>query len=200
MTSIIWGLDIPVPGSRFKEWDRITDKPVIEACFRHKDFSFELCDRCGEQVTGDRRSAGLTTCSTACTARLWDIRHDFAITKEREQRGKRPSRFWEVIKQECFRRDRYTCQGCGKTRSTLDVLRNHYLATGGDIDGTGKPSDFLLNVHHIRPVAEGGDNTPDNLVTLCGKCHKKAHSTVANKRRRHIGLESFGILPVGQKG
>lgn len=198
MTSIIWGLAIPVPGSRFKEWDTITKKPVIEACFRYKDFSFEICDRCGEQVTGDRRSAGLTTCSTACHVRLWDIRHDFIIAKEQMQRGKRPSRFWEVIKQECFRRDRHTCQGCGKTKPVLEQLKEQYQVSGDLPNSTDPRSDFVLNVHHIRPIAEGGDNTPENLVTLCGKCHKEAHSAVANKRRRHIGLESFGIIPVGQ--
>ena len=75
-------------------------------------------------------------------------------------------------------------------------MKERCQSMGGEIKGAWKPSDFILNVHHIRPIAAGGDNTPDNLVTLCGKCHKEAHSAVANKRRRHIGLESFGIVPV----
>ena len=32
---------------------------------------------------------------------------------------------------------------------------------------TGCPSRLELHVHHMRPVAEGGTHTPDNLVSLC---------------------------------
>lgn len=42
-------------------------------------------------------------------------------------------------------RDNYTCQLCGK-----------------------KPSS---QVHHIIPRKFGGNNSLDNLITLCGKCH-----------------------------
>ncbi len=48
-------------------------------------------------------------------------------------------------------RDRHRCQspGCGNTR--------------------------FLEVHHIRPRAEGGGNDPANLITLCSACHQLAH-------------------------
>lgn len=32
-----------------------------------------------------------------------------------------------------------------------------------------------LHVHHIHPKSKGGENNPLNLVTLCRKCHSKAH-------------------------
>jgi 5-methylcytosine-specific restriction endonuclease McrA len=200
VTKIIWGLGIPVPGSKFKKWDNTTKKPLFEPCFRLKDFSFELCEICGEQVVGDRSLAGLTTCSIRCTVKKWDVRHDLVITREREQKGKRPPRFWEIIKQECFIRDNHTCQGCRKTKEELDELIGKAECTDGLIDETVKRSDFVLNAHHIRPISEGGDNTLDNLVSLCGKCHKKEHSTVANRKRKHIGLESFGVLAIGDEG
>ena len=47
-----------------------------------------------------------------------------------------------------LRRDNYTCQECGK------------------INGT---------VHHKVPRKDGGQDSMDNLVTVCnGGCHKKA--------------------------
>ena len=35
--------------------------------------------------------------------------------------------------------------------------------------------DGQLEVHHIVPVAKGGGDEPENLVTLCKECHKKRH-------------------------
>lgn len=33
-----------------------------------------------------------------------------------------------------------------------------------------------LQVHHRRPVSQGGDNDPANLVTLCDACHAGVHA------------------------
>lgn len=35
--------------------------------------------------------------------------------------------------------------------------------------------DGGLNVHHIKPVSEGGGDEPENLITLCKDCHKEVH-------------------------
>ncbi len=35
----------------------------------------------------------------------------------------------------------------------------------------------LWHVHHIIPIAEGGDFGPDNVITLCIPCHKKVHGS-----------------------
>lgn len=32
-----------------------------------------------------------------------------------------------------------------------------------------------MNVHHVLPVADGGDGLPDNLVALCPNCHSTVH-------------------------
>lgn len=37
--------------------------------------------------------------------------------------------------------------------------------------GCGATED--LTVHHIIPVKQGGDRSPENLVTLCRSCHSK---------------------------
>jgi hypothetical protein len=49
---------------------------------------------------------------------------------------------------EVFKRDSFTCQYCGAT-----------------------PPKVILNVDHIHPVAEGGDNNMDNLITSCEPCN-----------------------------
>jgi len=38
-----------------------------------------------------------------------------------------------------------------------------------------------LHVHHIVPVSEGGQKfDPENLMTLCGDCHREVHSEYYN--------------------
>jgi hypothetical protein len=47
---------------------------------------------------------------------------------------------------------------------------------------TGCPSRLELHVHHMRPVAEGGTHSPDNLVSLCDFHHalepEKGHERI----------------------
>lgn len=35
----------------------------------------------------------------------------------------------------------------------------------------------VQEVHHIKPVSEGGQNFYDNLIPLCADCHKRVHLT-----------------------
>ena len=58
-----------------------------------------------------------------------------------------PKRRMEVLN-----RDRHRCVICGRQE--------------------GVNVDFELNVHHIRPRAEGGLTKPNNLITICRRCHK----------------------------
>lgn len=32
-----------------------------------------------------------------------------------------------------------------------------------------------LEVHHIQPLSEGGDDTPENTIAVCPNCHRKLH-------------------------
>jgi len=55
------------------------------------------------------------------------------------------------VRREVLARDQHRCRapGCGRTR--------------------------FLEVHHIVPRRKGGSNGPENLVTLCGACHRLWH-------------------------
>lgn len=49
---------------------------------------------------------------------------------------------------EIFKRDKFTCQYCG-----------------------AHPPEIVLHVDHIQAVANGGDNSDDNLITSCDRCN-----------------------------
>lgn len=50
-------------------------------------------------------------------------------------------------------RDQHTCQLCQKNAKGVE-----------------------LNVHHVVWKSKGGSNTPENLLTLCTKCHDRVHT------------------------
>lgn len=50
---------------------------------------------------------------------------------------------------EVFKRDKFTCQYCGRMSP-----------------------DVILEIDHIKPVAEGGKNTMLNLITSCRDCNR----------------------------
>ena len=60
-------------------------------------------------------------------------------------------------------RDSFICQDCGK-----------FLAYKNSC-GIYVPIDDDAEVHHIKPVADGGGDEPGNLITLCADCHKIRH-------------------------
>ena len=55
-------------------------------------------------------------------------------------------------------RDNYTCQDCGWTHEQWN-----------------RSDPRHLEAHHIKPHAAGGENTTDNLITLCNICHDVRH-------------------------
>lgn len=61
-------------------------------------------------------------------------------------------------------RDNFTCQDCGE-------IHNYVNEHGMNIP----VDDGQLEVHHIIPLSKGGGNEPENLITLCKRCHKERH-------------------------
>ncbi|OYZ10966.1 MAG: hypothetical protein B7Y39_19920, partial [Bdellovibrio sp. 28-41-41] len=43
-------------------------------------------------------------------------------------------------------------------------------------DGSICGQSRWVHFHHIQPVANGGENTAENLVTLCSSHHRLWHS------------------------
>jgi 5-methylcytosine-specific restriction endonuclease McrA len=66
-------------------------------------------------------------------------------------------------------------------------------------DACGLP---FLEVHHVRPLAEGGSDTVDNAVALCPNCHRAAHHAKDRRDRRNqlrdrLRLRGYGSPKAG---
>lgn len=90
--------------------------------------------------------AGARELSRAESGRM---RCDAAICKTR---GRNTTTIPPRVRRDVLARDLHRCQttGCGRTR--------------------------FLEVHHIVPRDKGGSNRAENLVTLCGSCHRHQHT------------------------
>lgn len=90
--------------------------------------------------------------------------------KSRELMAKRKG-LSKKIRFEVFKRDKFTCQYCGR-----------------------KAPEVVLNVDHIDPVAGGGTNEITNLITSCFSCNsgkkdiKLDDDSVVAKQRRQLEL------------
>jgi 5-methylcytosine-specific restriction endonuclease McrA len=59
-------------------------------------------------------------------------------------------------------------------------LRDQRRCTHINPDGARCSQKRWLDIHHIVPVSEGGQNTLENLKTLCSTHHKHAHETMSS--------------------
>lgn len=48
-----------------------------------------------------------------------------------------------------------------------------------------------LQIHHVVPRGEGGSDFPENLITLCSKCHAQAHGMDAPDPRDFMTGTTF---------
>jgi 5-methylcytosine-specific restriction endonuclease McrA len=65
------------------------------------------------------------------------------------------ARFYESLRQDILRRDGWRCQSCG-TMSNLEI-------------------------HHQEFRSHSGDDSEDNLITLCTACHDEIHHIAKSK-------------------
>jgi hypothetical protein len=75
-------------------------------------------------------------------------------------------------------------------RSVPPRLRRLVLARDGcrcRAEGCGRTQH--LQVHHRTPVGEGGRTVLDNLITLCGRCHRALHE-------RELSLQAAAADPL----
>ena len=82
--------------------------------------------------------------------KLAAIDHQFVVEFPEYRRCRDYPLNWPALAHAIRERDGYRCQDCHRTNVRLDV-------------------------HHRRPLSEGGTNRRTNLVTLCRRCHTKRH-------------------------
>lgn len=75
-----------------------------------------------------------------------------------------------TIRSAVLERDAHTCQKCGRK---------------------GK-----LELHHIKPITEGQDDTVENLVSLCSRCHREWEHVVYAPTSGQINFSAWLQLPL----
>lgn len=119
-----------------------------QICFKQPDYvPPKHCRWCGQELTGRRTSF-------CCDEHSRDFANVTVWNRGRDPYSLR-----------ILYRDNFTCQDCGE----FHAYQNKFKIFCPIDDGQ-------LNVHHIKPVSEGGGNEPENLVTLCVQCHRKRHT------------------------
>ena len=71
------------------------------------------------------------------------------MIRQRRPRVRLERELYAELRQRVLQRDAWRCQRCGS-------LRN-------------------LEVHHVRFRSSLGDDSEENLITLCGSCHRCHH-------------------------
>jgi len=77
---------------------------------------------------------------------------------------------WEAIRQRVLDRDGHACRFCDMTET--EHQEQH---------------DQGLHAHHVLPRDAGGEDHPDNLVTVCTACHRTIESVHAAAVEQHAG-------------
>lgn len=75
----------------------------------------------------------------------------------------------DPLRRKVLRRDGFSCQECS-----------------WHINEYNRADPRILELHHKRPHASGGENSEDNLVTLCNVCHDEVHSNVPGRQWRFM--------------
>ena len=138
--------------------------PLSKAC---KEYGFECvrrpqyvpdghCEWCGKELP--------KRCSSLCSK---ECRRLFGMAETWNARG--------GYAKHILRRDNFTCQDCGEFHA-MKNSHGIYIPT----------SDGELEIHHIKPVAEGGGDEPENLITLCHSCHLKRHEQMRSQADKKV--------------
>ena len=111
-------------------------------------------------------------CAYLGCARLTDKRyceeHEKLVNRQYERYGRDPAtrnrygRAWKRIR-DSYAKEHPLCEEC---------LKN----------GTFVPME---QVHHIKPLAEGGDHSRSNLISLCASCHSRIHAQRGDRWHNH---------------
>jgi hypothetical protein len=137
----------------------------------------------GEQVTGEelRYLAGDTS---AWPRRVRELRTEFGwpiVTRSSgrtdlpigvymleldRQAHEHDRKIPDPVRVEVLRRDKYRCVICGWSRSDL----------------TPDDPRKMLELHHVKHHAAKGENTPENLITLCNVHHDEEHRSQKHRR------------------
>lgn len=82
-------------------------------------------------------------------------------------------RYWVQLRKEVLEKFDFRCQKCKKRYPNVNVPYN----------------ERKLEVHHIIPKSEGGQDNFENFTVLCRKCHNQETTKQVRKLRRMKQLD-----------
>ncbi len=92
--------------------------------------------------------------STLVSFKISNIHSNIKIDKEIKNFEGR------VIRKEIYKRDNYICRACS-------------IKCVGKRDATKKNAWKIIQCHHVIKYKDSYDNSPENLITVCLRCHGK---------------------------
>ena len=70
-------------------------------------------------------------------------------------------------------------------KSILDLRMNQCELCGFDLLD-------LLEIHHVLPLQQGGDNSLENILCLCPTCHRIVHKYISSLQNNNVDIDSIG--------
>jgi predicted HNH restriction endonuclease len=95
----------------------------------------------------------------------------------------------EGDKTEAVTNDKSETEKTGRQSISAAIIHEVTLRDGGQCtyvspDGRRCECSRFLHLHHVKPVALGGENTVENLITICAAHHRLIHENDDSKRHR----------------
>jgi hypothetical protein len=95
----------------------------------------------------------------------------------------------EVDKTETVTNDKSETEKTGRQSISAAIIHEVNLRDGGQCtyvspDGRRCECSRFLHLHHVKPVALGGENTVENLITICAAHHRLIHENDDSKKYR----------------
>jgi 5-methylcytosine-specific restriction endonuclease McrA len=84
--------------------------------------------------------------------------------------------------------------------NSISKLKNINFIKGVECAICGNKNN--LNIHHLKPKNMGGNNNPENLITLCKSCHLFMHCNpilIMKEKIEHRNKTLNGIINVKKK-
>lgn len=161
---------------QYARWERLS--AALGAESREERLLAGLAARCvGGEDSGPEFLLVISECSRCRSAELVTSRGRFPVEQPL------------LLAAHC---DAVVQDADGTRRATIPPrLRRRVLARDGHVcQGPGCRHTQHLEIHHRLPRALGGKTVFENLVTLCGRCHRELH-------RREEELREAGRDPCG---
>lgn len=137
------------------------------------------CVYCG----GPLRSHQIKFCQGLCQNLHWHKIFEEHLARP----GVRPTipGAWDYVKGARISYARNRCERCDLTLDRfVDNLRGEYGYTimSKEEFRSYASSLYSLEAHHVIPIYRGGNSSIENIIVLCGTCHKQAHKKMPGKK------------------